>query len=73
MKESKTKVPEAIRIWVMKDGNVKSGVMWQVKAPLSLKERFDKKYPQGFFCSKDKALTEVLNEITRWKLSKLSE
>ena len=69
MKERKTKGPEAIRIWVMKDENVKSGVMWVVKPPLSLKEKFEEEHPRGFWCSKDKELMDVLGQLTRWKLS----
>ena len=59
---------EAIRVYVNKDDRFTSGVMWRVHPPVSVKSEFDKEYPKGFWCAKEKELIEVISQITRWKL-----
>ena len=61
---------EAIRIYVNRDDRLKNGVMWRVIPPISVKSKFEKRYPQGFWCAKEKELIDEINRITHWKLSK---
>ena len=61
---------EAIRIYVNKDDRFKSGVMWRLIPPISVKSRFKKRYPKGFWCAKGEELIDGINQITHWKLSK---
>lgn len=62
---------EAIKVYPMKDENVESGVMWMIQPPLSVKKEFEKEYQTKNTYAKDNTeLTEVINAITKWKLSK---
>ena len=61
---------ECIKVCVQKDKVQKSGVMWFVKPPFSCEKEFKQRYPQGAFCPDDKHLMVVINNITKWKLSK---
>lgn len=62
---------EVIRVNPMRDKNRKSGVMWAIHPPFSLRKRFKKEYGKDLtWASNDEELTEVINTITKWKLSK---
>jgi hypothetical protein len=62
---------EAIKIYIMKDDNYKSGVMYKIFPPFSCKKKFEKEYDDEIaYATNDKELTEVINTITEWKLSK---
>lgn len=64
------KKSEAIKVYSMKDKYVKSGVMWAIYPPLSLRRKFKKEYQAIPAYAKDnKELAEVINTITKWKLS----
>ena len=54
---------EAIRVYVQKDENRDSGVMWRVIPPRSIRL-----YPRGAWCSNEEELMEVINRITQRKL-----
>ena len=60
---------EVIRIYVTPDPRGEDGAMWQIKAPFSVKSRFEGKYPVGCFAPNRKDLMEVIAEITQWKLN----
>jgi len=44
-----------------------TGRFWVATGAYSIKEKFEQKYPQGFWCDDDKSLIEAIHEITRWK------
>ena len=63
---------EAIRVNPMRDKNLKSGVMFAIHPPFSLRAKFKKEYGREdiTWASNSKELTEIINTITKWKLSK---
>jgi len=65
------KETEAIKIYVQKDENVKSGVMWKIEPPFSCRGECKKEYSMETTWAKNaEELTDVVNKMTGWKLSK---
>lgn len=62
---------KAIKIYIMKDDNYKSGAMYRIFPPFDCKKKFEKEYGKEYtLATNSKELTEVINIITKWKLSK---
>ena len=61
---------EAIRVYVTRDPSPRceDGAMWSIESPISVKARFEKKYPDGCWAKNRKELAEAIAEITQWKL-----